>query len=236
MTETGIPELDIETEQALTEFVMNRPELTQLEARLSRFNIFRVLGVARHEIRHSNMLAWLLTPDESHGLGDRFLRRWLMQVIHGVDNEIASRLGLPSPIEIDSLDIEYVEVAREDENIDLLLVIRPGSGASWIVCIENKVESFQHGNQLRRYREIVERRYGDSEHRIFVFLTKNDEEPEDANFITSSYEVIGSVLRSCLEERRDVIGPEPRLLMTQYLELLGEDFAGDTRLALTRVH
>ena len=138
---------------------MNCPELTELEALLSRFNIFRVLRAAHHEIRHSNMLAWLLTPDESHGLGDRFFRRWLMQIVHDADDEMKRRLGLPSPIEIDALDIETVEVARERENIDLLIIVRQITGAAWTVCIENKVLSVQHSNQLQRYREIVERSY-----------------------------------------------------------------------------
>ena len=96
-----------------TRLVMDCPELTILEALLSRFNIFQVLRAAHHEIRHSNMLAWLLTPDESHGLGDRFFRRWLMQVVHKAEDETKRRLKLPSPIDIDALDIESVEVARE---------------------------------------------------------------------------------------------------------------------------
>lgn len=228
---TIISEIDTETEQALTRLVMDCPELTSLEALLSRFNIFRVLRAAQYEIRHSNMLAWLLTPDETHGLGDRFFRRWLMQVVHNVEGEAKHRLKLPSPIEIDALDIESVEVARERENIDLLIIVRAIDGASWTICIENKVESAQHSNQLRRYRELVERKYVDAEHRLFVFLTKYGEEPNDEGFVVSSYAVVETVLRTCLEERTDTIGPEPRLLINQYLELLAEDFVEESRAA-----
>ena len=188
------------------------PELTSLEALLSRFNIFRVLRAARHEIRHSNMLAWLLTPDETHGLGDRFFRRWLMHVVHNAEDEAKERLKLPSPIEIDALDIESVEVTRERENIDLLIIVRALDGTSWTICIENKVESAQHSDQLTRYRKIVERKYVDAEHRLFVFLTKYDEEPQDGGFVTSSYAVIETILRTCLEERTDTIDPSPGCL------------------------
>lgn len=111
--DTSISDIDSETERALTRLVVECTELTDLEALLSRFNIFRVLRAAKHEIRHSNMLAWLLTPDESHGLGDRFFRRWLMRVVHNADDDIKRRLQLPSPIEIDALDVESVAVARE---------------------------------------------------------------------------------------------------------------------------
>jgi len=228
VTNSIVSDIDLETERALTRLVMDCPELTILEALLSRFNIFRVLRAAHHEIRHSNMLAWMLTPDESHGLGDHFFRRWLMQVVHNVDDDIKHRLGLPSPIEIDALDIESVEVARERENIDLLIIVRAMNGTSWTICIENKVESAQHSNQLRRYREI---KYPDAAHRLFVFLTKYGEEPKDGGFVTSSYGVIEGVLRTCLEERRDTIGPEPRLLISQYLELLAEDFVEESRAA-----
>ncbi len=47
------------------------------EQQTPRFNPFDVLRYAEYEIRHSNVLAWLLTPGESHGLGDKFLRRFI---------------------------------------------------------------------------------------------------------------------------------------------------------------
>jgi hypothetical protein len=232
MTESSIAGIDIETERALTRLVMDCPELTILEALLSRFNIFRVLRADKNEIRHSNMLAWLLTPDESHGLADRFFRRWLMQVVFDdAKNDFSVRRNLPSPIEIDALDIESVEVAREQENIDLLIIVRAMTGDLWTICIENKVESAQHGNQLRRYRELIDRRYINAKHRIFVFLTKYKEEPQDDGFVASSYKCIESVLRACLDEKADTMGPEPRLLVRQYLELLAEDFVEDSRAA-----
>jgi hypothetical protein len=218
-------------EQALTDLVMNCPELRELEAVLANFNIFRVLRAARHEIRHSNMLAWILDPDESHGLGDRFLRRWLMQVVHEAGSAEAKRLGLPSPIEVDALQIEEVSVAREDANIDLLLSIRTADDRVWVACIENKVESRQHTRQLTRYREIIERRFAHAQHRVFLLLSKHAEEPEDPAFLRTSYELIATILDRCLRERRDWIGPEPRMLLDQYLELLKEDFLSDTRAA-----
>ena len=38
-------------------------------------NIFNILKINRMEIRHSNMLAWLLSPNETHGLNDKFLKK-----------------------------------------------------------------------------------------------------------------------------------------------------------------
>ena len=53
--------------QALERFVAENDDLLALEEQIGRFNIFDALGIARVEIRHSNYLAWLLTPGESHG-------------------------------------------------------------------------------------------------------------------------------------------------------------------------
>ena len=56
-------------QRALDAFLVDNQELEQLTARLSAFNLFNVLRIDHAEIRHSNVLAWLLTPGESHGLG-----------------------------------------------------------------------------------------------------------------------------------------------------------------------
>lgn len=50
----------------------------QLNEQISQFNPFEVLKLKGHEIRHSNMLAWLLNPNESHGLGFDFLEQFAL--------------------------------------------------------------------------------------------------------------------------------------------------------------
>ena len=45
-------------------------------------NIFSILRIENAEIRHSNMLKWLLDPNENHGLGQAMLGHllgWLDQ-------------------------------------------------------------------------------------------------------------------------------------------------------------
>ena len=84
------PEGDL---QALNRFVVECEELRHLEAFLGRFNIFRVLKFELGEIRHSNVLAWICNPEESHGLGDAFLQKWLMRMLHECDSP-----PIPSPM------------------------------------------------------------------------------------------------------------------------------------------
>ena len=214
-------------QKAMVSLVMNCPELAELESRLSLFNIFRVLRADRNEIRHSNFLAWLFQPDEAHGLGESFLRRWLMRLMHDSSSAHPLPDGWVSPILVDAVEIDYVEVAREHENIDLLIVIHLLNGTRWVVCIENKVESIQHSNQLNRYFNYVERRYPDVERRIYVFLTKHDELPENLHFIQSSYSVIAEVLDSCIRSHQRSIGSEPLMLLNHYRQLLTEDFMAE---------
>ena len=52
----------------LRQFVLNNHDLEHLESILSNFNIFETLNIVNNEIRHSNVLAWLLDPNENHGI------------------------------------------------------------------------------------------------------------------------------------------------------------------------
>ena len=110
---------------------------------------------------HSGVLAWLLDPSQSHGLGDSFLKRFLLRA--GV--QPAGR----------SPDWSATEVTREWENVvdgqqgylDILIV----NEAQQVLCaIENKVFSSEHSAQLTRYRKALEVSYS-TFNKYHVFLT-----------------------------------------------------------------
>jgi hypothetical protein len=48
----------------------------------SGLNIFEAAGLHRQEIRHSHFLAFLLRPQEAHGLGDAFLKRLIQKALN----------------------------------------------------------------------------------------------------------------------------------------------------------
>ena len=52
-----------------------------LKARINRFNPFKILKVQDHEIRYSNVLAWILDPSDNHNFDDRILKRFLLKVL-----------------------------------------------------------------------------------------------------------------------------------------------------------
>lgn len=212
--------------RAMNNFVANCPELREMERHLGRFNFFRVLGFEDAEIRHSNVLAWLFKPDESHGLRDLFLRRFLMRIV----NDAESGADTLDPVAIDSARFDRVDVQREWQNIDIQIQITTDSG-DWVVTIENKVNSQQHSDQLQRYRKIVESTVREDTRKLYILLTKHAEEPEDESYLPATYGQVFDVLKSCVEEQESTIGTEPLSLLRSYLSLLEERFMDNSTIA-----
>lgn len=106
-----------DAKKLLDRFLVENDALEELNAKLAEFNIFNVLNIQQKEIRHSNTLAWLLNPTESHGLGDRFLKRFLSRLLIENDEVDVSL----SPAKVELFDFDDVEVNREWRNIDILV-------------------------------------------------------------------------------------------------------------------
>lgn len=51
-------------EEALQNFLLDIGCLDELLPWTGKFNLFDVLKISRTEIRHSNMLGWILNPNE----------------------------------------------------------------------------------------------------------------------------------------------------------------------------
>lgn len=131
-------------EAGLIEDLILDKDLDRLETLTSGFNIFESLGVVRREVRHSDFLAFLLSPSESHGFHHQFLREFLFSITR---ERIKNRVL--SPIDVDLFELGDVEVKREWEHIDVFLVSERNE---FCVAIENKIDSTEHSNQLTRYR------------------------------------------------------------------------------------
>jgi hypothetical protein len=218
---------DREIVKALNALVVDSAELRQLEKLLGNFNLFRVLRFEQGEIRHSNVLSWLLQPEEAHGLRDLFLRRWLMRVFHDSDSETACHLA---PAEFDAMNLRSVTVQREWNSIDLLLQLETFDHGTWVVAIENKVRAKQRPGQLPDYRKRVEAAFPRAAHRLYIFLTQYPEDPEDPLFALATYRQVFEVLSGCFEEQRSTIGEEPKVLLNHYLRILKESFMENSEI------
>ncbi len=200
----------------LDSFLVENQELEILNARLSGFNLFDVLRVDKAEIRHSNVLAWLLSPDGSHGLGPIFLRRFLSRLLmdSGPDN-----LSL-TPSQVELMNLADVEVLREWQHIDVL-VRSPGN--RWCLLIENKIKSKESKGQLTRYMARVREEMPDYEV-IPVFLTLEGEDPseagQEAGFVPLSHVQVLELAEEIVKQHNSRIPLDAHTFLTHYLETL----------------
>src|SRR5437879_3631574 len=97
------------------------------------FNLFKVIERTTCEQAHSNVLAWLLRPEEAHGLGGAFLRAF-MKTVFGV------ALNGTTGVEVTR------ECPIENGQCDVVITL----SGQWILVIENKVWSSE-GDQTIKY-------------------------------------------------------------------------------------
>lgn len=209
--------------QALVELVVANPDLEQLESLLDQFNIFEAIGVARQELRHSDFLAFLLDPRQSHRLGDAFVKRLLQKALMTAEDG-ASPI---SPIDLDVWSLEQMTVLRECRNIDLLLVDEPHR---LVVIVENKIGSGEHSDQLDRYAQIVHDAYRDW--RVLgLYLTPDGDAPSDERYIAIDYDLVCETVEGLAESRSSTLDPAVHAAMTHYARMLRRHVVSDSDIA-----
>lgn len=176
-------------------------------------NIFKILRVTNAEIRHSNFLSWLLDPTANHKLSDSVLRKFLQEIINSSDN-------FDESITVEEIGIKNVEIRREWENIDLLIILD-----EYVLCIENKIFSGEHSDQLTRYRNIVETNFQDKS-QIYVYLNPFGYSSfgESDVYLPISYQVIIDILENL---NLDEIDMTVKSFIEQYLLTLKRDIMGN---------
>lgn len=215
----GKSEKEITDEEALQNFLLDIECLDKLLPWTGKFNIFDVLKVSRAEICHSNMLAWIMNPNENHGFGDVFLKGVLQRI---VENDTSGKYDV---FKILLLDMYTFSVYREWKNIDILLV---SSEEEVVIAIENKVGSHEHSNQLARYRDIIENEYKKYQ-KIYVFLTPDGEEPSDTeNWDVLTYYDILDVLENA--GKKIDLQDDVKLMIRNYIDVVRRDIVEDQQL------
>ena len=113
----------------------------------SEGNLFAIMHLASHELRHSNFLGWLLNPRGSHGLGDAFARYFF--------GLLATRSGKNLSAMLDAC--KDLQVEREFEHVDLLLL---SERCRLAVIVENKINAALRPEQLADYERFINRQLG----------------------------------------------------------------------------
>lgn len=201
-------------ESKIDEFLADNPELEQLSDMLSTFNVFRALKIEHAEIPHSNTLAWLLDPEESHGLDDVVLRRVLSSVLLGQGGNI----GI-SAAQVELMDFADVEVRREWQNIDVLVI---DHGNQLVLLVENKIHGGETIGQLMRYRERVHRDFpGFRLVPVFLTLEGQPSESEDASgYVAYSHRQLLAVIERIILQRRSQLAEPAAMFIEHYVQTL----------------
>ena len=212
--------MEIEELKSQYDKLLKDEDFDKLDLGLKNPNIFQILRITKNEIRHSNFLSWLLDPDESHKLGDIFLKRFLREVFS------SDKFLEIDQVDVEGMDLTKVEILREWKNIDILIVLE-----NVVVCIENKVLSKEHSNQLMRYREIIESHYPNY-NQTFVFLTPEGDTSESESEIYEpiSYEFIVNSLDRIISVYGNSLNEQVKNYIKDYITIIKRELMGTDKL------
>ena len=212
--------MEIEELKSQYDKLLKDEDFDKLDLGLKNPNIFQILRITKNEIRHSNFLSWLLDPHESHKLGDIFLKRFLREVFS------SDKFLEIDQVDVEGMDLTKVEILREWKNIDILIVLE-----NVVVCIENKVLSKEHSNQLMRYREIIESNYPNY-NQTFVFLSPEGDtsESESETYEPISYEFIVNSLDRIISVYGNSLNEQVKNYIKDYITIIKRELMGTDKL------
>lgn len=180
----------------MQEYLASLPEDDPLRCPVS---LFGALGLGRVEQAHTNALAWLLDPRQSHDLKTCLLNTLLGRVAYSTP---------PSNVNVHEMRSEY-PLFLYDKRLGRIDVYGTGTWitgdrmpSSWLLAIEAKIDAREGDGQLERYDKWIEARRG-NRYAVKVFLTPEGRQPEAA--------VTGWVPLSFLELVRIFREPYPQL-------------------------
>ena len=210
--------MEKQDQTALKDFLMDIGCLDELQKWENHFNLFDVLRASRTEIRHSNVLAWLLNPLENHNLGDSFIRMLCQEFVKGQQNINKDSMQLLL------MDFYSFSVYREWKNIDILMV---SDEEKIVIAIENKIGSHEHSNQLRRYKDTLTKEFPQYK-KILIYLTPDGEEPSDSDWSVLTYENIVENIETI--RKKATLSPDVALMIDNYIEVIRRDIMEDKEL------
>ena len=204
-----------------------------LEERRSEFDALTFLGISSLEKVHSRILAWLLDPKESHGVGDRFLRGFLRETAATAPTggEYVGYLADESAFDWPATRVrqEWHRVVEGREGrLDILLI---NQKEGFLCGIENKIFSAEHSEQLTRYRRALAAAYPDF-HRRHVFLSPGGTVPlreeERQYWIPVNYSTVLQLVEQTITQGNEPLRDDISSFLQQYSTTLRRRIVPDT--------
>ena len=161
-------------------------------------DIATVYGVDKFEIRHSNVLKWILEPKGDEAI-DYLPIRNLLRLIQ----EKNSYYKFFNSVDLTTTRIDKVTIQREKYNIDMFITLNINN-EDYVIVIENKLESSIHDNQLKVYKDKVQDKYPNYK-KLYVFLypgnnPEQEKEAKENQYIPITYQdVYDKILKVIVE-------------------------------------
>lgn len=149
-----------------------------IESRKGAFHCkpWDLAGLNRDEVRNSAVLAWLLNPKGSHGLGKIALTP-VLQKLH-------DKLPDKFPVVIDgycSVRTEYNPDGDISNRVDIVI-----DSSNFYLIIEVKINAWEGKYQIKRYADIATKQAGQRPWAI-VFLTPSGRDAETAEDYSNTH-------------------------------------------------
>jgi hypothetical protein len=210
---------------ALKALQADATELEHIASLLDRFNVFETIGFVSQEVMHSRFLAFLLDPQQSHGLGNSFLEVFLRMVSMSTKGASLPSFDITGSGDLDRTRVR-TEVYTGDGRIDILLL---NEAEKWAMIIENKVWTFEHHDQLDRYYRFVEEAHP-SWQILGVYLTPFGQAPTHGAYLPFNYsalcEIVDGVLRNC----GPAVSQDVRVSMEHYTQMVRRRIVADPEI------
>jgi hypothetical protein len=176
------------------------------------FNLFRLLGLERDEVKTSALLAELLNPEGAHGQRHLFLKAFLQRC-----HAKGQCADFPSVAEVESHAWEvFPEKPIADGRLDIVV---QSAGLGFLLVIENKIGAGDQPDQLDRYYRWLQRQDRYQMNRVLVYLTPDGRQSATAQacqYVRLSYDDIAGCLGEAMQ---DIPAPRVREAVTQYQEI-----------------
>ncbi|KXH86966.1 PD-(D/E)XK nuclease family protein [Sporosarcina sp. HYO08] len=219
-------------QQQILSLIEDSQDFTYLHNHFNRFNPFKVLQVDNYEIRHSNVLAWLIDPKQNHDLGAYFIKKLIAKVfVNPANFEDEDKLANYDVLQLSRHAYHDLVVSKEvakpnRKRIDLLAVSRLHQVA---ILIENKFWSNESEGQLEEYIEFVRTTY-EGYKIIPVFLTLQDEEPTHEDYLMLGYSDVLDILKNMPAANQAYMHPDVHSFISYYIDILEDQLVQNDEL------
>ncbi|WP_052085799.1 PD-(D/E)XK nuclease family protein [Clostridium sp. HMP27] len=236
--------IDLDVKKSIIQ-LFNSKEYHELKSYYDFKGIFDTLGIMRNENVHSNFLAWIINPDQNHGLGNYPIRKFLEMIVMSLfDCQYAKgKLDLfpeylidyiiTGNYEIIDVKIEREKVIDKNKRIDIFidLSLQVGCEESQIIdmkiILENKVYSEEHSEQTIEYYKWASKNFKENSELVFLYLSPIpnselysliEQQCQCKKYIQINYQyLVDYVLEPCKMQQ---LSPETSSFLDNYLRCL----------------